>query len=111
MDDVDPGLATGTAMTFVHQPTAPPAPTGQVTGAVTVSLPPWPVFDPLEEAARRAEAKGRIDKSQLTVSEPRRERDPEHLKRVASRPCLVCGRNRAQARSAGRTGTDEAWGG
>ncbi|WP_306120785.1 MULTISPECIES: Rad52/Rad22 family DNA repair protein [unclassified Roseitalea] len=38
-----------------------------------------------------------IDKSALTLSEPRRERDPAHLRHVASRPCLICGRNRAQA--------------
>jgi hypothetical protein len=50
-----------------------------------------------------------------TLSEPRRERDPAHLKRVASRPCLVCGRNRAQAhhltylqpRAMGRKVSDE----
>ena len=28
---------------------------------------------------------------------PRRLRNPGHLRRVASRPCLVCGRNRTQA--------------
>jgi hypothetical protein len=33
-----------------------------------------------------------IDKSVLTLSEPRRYRDPQHLKFVASQPCLVCGR-------------------
>jgi DNA recombination protein Rad52 len=79
------------------------------------TLPPWPTFDPLEEAARIAKARGKIDKSQLAVSEPRRERDPDHLKRVASRPCLVCGRNRAQAhhltylqpRAMGRKVSDE----
>ena len=51
----------------------------------------------------------------LTLSEPKRERDPEHLKRVALRPCLICGRNRAQAhhltylqpRAMGRKVSDE----
>jgi hypothetical protein len=34
----------------------------------------------------------RIDKSVLTVAEPRRLRDKNHLKFVASQPCLICGR-------------------
>ena len=63
----------------------------------------------------KAQARGRIDKSQLAVSEPRRERNPDHLKRVAARPCLICGRNRAQAhhltylqpRAMGRKVSDE----
>jgi hypothetical protein len=35
---------------------------------------------------------GQIDKSVLTIAEPRRLRDKAHLKFVASQPCLVCGR-------------------
>lgn len=35
---------------------------------------------------------GRIDKSVLTIGEPRRLRDKSHLRFVASHPCLVCGR-------------------
>jgi Rad52/22 family double-strand break repair protein len=35
---------------------------------------------------------GRIDKSELTISEPKRLRDKQHLKFVASQPCLICGR-------------------
>jgi DNA recombination protein Rad52 len=35
---------------------------------------------------------GKIDKSQLTLSEPKRLRDKNHLKFVASQPCLICGR-------------------
>src|SRR6185503_9890380 len=34
----------------------------------------------------------KIDKSQLTIGEPKRLRDKVHLKFVASKPCLVCGR-------------------
>ena len=34
----------------------------------------------------------RIDKSVLTIAEPKRLRDKAHLKFVASQPCLVCGR-------------------
>ncbi len=35
---------------------------------------------------------GPIDKSQLTIAEPKRLRDKNHLKFVASQPCLICGR-------------------
>ena len=35
---------------------------------------------------------GKIDKSLLTLAEPRRVRDKAHLKFLASQPCLVCGR-------------------
>ena len=35
---------------------------------------------------------GKIDKSALTLAEPRRRRDKEHLRFVATQPCLVCGR-------------------
>jgi hypothetical protein len=42
-------------------------------------------------------APGKIDKSQLTISEPRRLRDKVHLKFVTSQPCLVCGRSPADA--------------
>jgi len=37
-------------------------------------------------------APGHIDKSVLTIAEPKRLRDKEHLKFVASQPCLICGR-------------------
>src|SRR3984893_3755808 len=43
------------------------------------------------------DAPGKIDKSVLTISEPRRLRDKAHLKFVASQPCLVCGRSPADA--------------
>jgi hypothetical protein len=33
-----------------------------------------------------------IDKSLLTIAEPRRLRDKSHLRFVASQPCLICGR-------------------
>ena len=37
-------------------------------------------------------APGQIDKSALTIGEPKRLRDKGHLRFVASHPCLVCGR-------------------
>jgi hypothetical protein len=42
-------------------------------------------------------APAKIDKSKLTFGEPRRLRDKAHLKYVASQPCLICGRNPADA--------------
>src|SRR5437868_4074786 len=58
---------------------------------------------------------GGIDKSVLTLSEVRRYRDKAHIKFVASRPCLVCGRKPvdphhlafAQVRALGRKVSDE----
>jgi hypothetical protein len=52
--------------------------------------------DPVERLAV-AETSGSghqkaIDKSVLTLAEPRRIRDREHIKLVKGRPCLVCGR-------------------
>jgi len=35
---------------------------------------------------------GRIDKSVLTISEPKRRRNKAHLRYVATQPCLICGR-------------------
>jgi hypothetical protein len=35
---------------------------------------------------------GQIDKSLLTIAEPKRLRDKAHLRFVASQPCLICGR-------------------
>ncbi len=41
--------------------------------------------------------RGRIDKSVLTIGEPKRYRDKDHLRFVGSHPCLVCGRQPADA--------------
>src|SRR5215470_13751078 len=42
---------------------------------------------PASDACRQ-----KIDKSVLTLSEPKRIRSKEHLRFVASQPCLICGR-------------------
>jgi hypothetical protein len=60
-------------------------------------------------------APAEIQKSELTISEPRRHRDKAHLKFVASQPCLVCGRSPVDAhhlrftqlRAMGRKVSDE----
>ena len=62
-----------------------------------------------------ATAVGPIDKSALPISAPRRIRDKDHLRFVASQPCLVCGRSPghahhirfAQPRAMGRKVSDE----
>ena len=68
---------------------------------VTLPGPDWPRINPLEEAERlsqeRQERQERVDKSALALSEPRRIRNSGHLAFVASKPCLICGRNRAHA--------------
>jgi hypothetical protein len=66
------------------------------------------------EARDRTKRPG-IDKSSLTIGEPRRYRDKAHLEFVASQPCLVCGRRPsdphhlrfAQKRALGRRVSDE----
>jgi hypothetical protein len=62
-------------------------------------LPARPTAPPLAPATASSLAPktlellpARIDKSALTLAEPRRLRDKAHLKFVASQPCLVCGR-------------------
>jgi ERF superfamily len=47
-------------------------------------------------SSRRIESPGPIDKSLLAIPEPRRQRDKEHLKLVASKPCVICGRKPAE---------------
>jgi hypothetical protein len=42
-------------------------------------------------------ARHKIDKSVLTISEPKRVRCKEHLRFVAEQPCLVCGRSPSHA--------------
>jgi DNA recombination protein Rad52 len=54
-------------------------------------LTPTPAAPPLAPVAPDLPP-GRIDKSVLTLAEPKRLRDKAHLKFVASQPCLVCGR-------------------
>jgi hypothetical protein len=72
--------------------------------------------NPSAPAHLRADASfAKIEKSELTISEPRRHRDKLHLKFVASQPCLVCGRSPADAhhlrftqpRAMGRKVSDE----
>jgi hypothetical protein len=81
------------------------------------SVPSKPTIDDNPPATHHQAnvAFAKIDKSELTISEPRRHRDKVHLKFVASQPCLVCGRSPADAhhlrftqpRAMGRKVSDE----
>ena len=65
--------------------------------------------------APEIETPEKIDKSVLTFGEPSRKRDKQHLRFVASQPCLICGRlpsdahhlRFAQPRAMGRKSSDE----
>src|SRR5688572_12190705 len=46
---------------------------------------------------KRTLSQSKIDKNVLTIGEPKRIRCKEHLKLVASKPCVVCGRSPSQA--------------
>ena len=66
------------------------------------------------EPRKRSRTKG-IVKAALTLLEPRRVRDRDHVRYVATKPCLVCGRSPcdahhlrfAQSRALGRKVSDE----
>ena len=83
----------------------------QVASASVIADNPVPPSTNLQAAA----APAKIEKSELTIGEPRRHRDKQHLKFVASQPCLVCGRTPADAhhlrftqpRAMGRKVSDE----
>jgi hypothetical protein len=82
------------------------------------SVPLKPAIDEDPQASIHLQgdvASAKIEKSELTISEPRRHRNKAHLKFVASQPCLVCGRSPADAhhlrftqpRAMGRKVSDE----
>ncbi len=70
---------------------------------------------PYRSAGVKGSRSKEIDKSVLTLSEPRRIRDWSHVKFVAQRPCLICARlpsdahhlRFAQTRALGRKVSDE----
>ena len=63
----------------------------------------------------QAETRTVIDKNELSLPEPRRVRDREHVRSIAQKPCLVCGRRPsdphhlrfAQSRALSRKVSDE----
>src|SRR5262249_48349026 len=70
---------------------------------------------PVSKTSARCAKKPVIDKSSLALPEPKRIRDREHVRSVAQKACLVCGRRPsdphhlrfAQSRAMGRKVSDE----
>jgi len=68
-----------------------------------------------EGRGKRVRSPGVVDKSVLSIAEPRRYRNKEHLRFVVQQPCLVCGRTPSdphhlrfmQPRALGRKVSDE----
>jgi hypothetical protein len=91
------------------------ATTEQSVAPPVISNPIGENFPPPSIHIQTDAAPAKIEKSELTISEPRRYRDKTHLKFVASQPCLVCGRSPADAhhlrftqhRAMGRKVSDE----
>jgi hypothetical protein len=50
-----------------------------------------------QQAGAKRQGSNAIDKSVLTLAEPRRVRDRDHVRYVAQQPCLMCGRQPADA--------------
>jgi hypothetical protein len=75
-------LATREQPPYNLKPAAAPAPSSP--SATPTNVPLVPAAEDL--------LPGRIDKSVLTLSEPKRRRDKAHLRYVATQPCLICGR-------------------
>ncbi len=88
--------------------------TDNLQGAGDPTQPSTVQSSPPAKSKNRARSKA-IDKSALALSEPRRVRDREHVRHVAKRPCLVCGRQPCdthhlrftQSRALGRKVSDE----
>jgi hypothetical protein len=87
---------------------------GEVDQSKTLAQPLTSKRQKAENTKNRARPKG-IDKSTLTLPEPRRVRDRNHVKAVAQHPCFICGRRPAdahhlrfaQSRALGRKVSDE----
>ena len=90
-----------------------PSPAGAV--ALQPPRPSEPAPAAKRRRARRAKPTGAIDKAVLAFPEPRRIRDRDHVRFVATQPCLICGRRPsdthhlrfAQSRALGRKVSDE----
>jgi hypothetical protein len=75
---------------FATPDTDKPQTAGEVAQLSTAQI------SPPAEPKRRSRSKG-IDKSVLALPEPRRVRDRDHVRQVAKQPCLICGRQPADA--------------
>jgi hypothetical protein len=78
-------------------PSTPESPTASASAVKRARGRPRKINGAINSIDPQVTSPAKIDKSQLTFGKPRRLRDKEHLKFVASQPCLVCGRNPADA--------------
>ena len=91
------------------------APSPPAAPALQPPRPSEPAPTARRRRARRAKPIGAIDKAVLAFPEPRRIRDRDHVRFVATQPCLICGRQPsdahhlrfAQSRALGRKVSDE----
>lgn len=91
----------GVAMSLADIP-PPTQPSGRATGAAQMTeIVPETKFPNAKRAQIRRKVgskdHAKIDKSGLSLAEPRRLRDKDHLRFVASQPCLICDRTPADA--------------
>ncbi len=116
--DPTPPTSTGATTKRVRQKESlrkVKAATEQSAAPPVISNPIGENSAPIQAHIEAGATPGKIDKSVLAISEPRRHRDKLHLKFVASQPCLVCGRSPADAhhlrftqqRAMGRKVSDE----
>jgi hypothetical protein len=72
---------------------------GMSEARLSVSESDRPPLPPRSRASEPSDEPGSsgIDKSALTLSEPRRIRDKDHVRFVAKQPCLICGRQPSDA--------------
>ncbi len=92
-----PAASTGAIKRPRGRPRKVKAVTEQSAPAPVASEPTFDDNLPASPPLQTDTAPAKIDKSLLTISEPRRQRDKIHLKFVASHPCLICGRSPADA--------------
>jgi hypothetical protein len=93
---------------FAGTPVADAKPAVENSGDTSASLKE-------KSSSRKERSRSAIDKSLLTLSEPRRVRDREHVQHVARQSCLLCGRRPCdahhlrftQSRALGRKVSDE----
>jgi Rad52/22 family double-strand break repair protein len=90
------GLVRQAAREAAQTP-SPAEPQVQVHAHAQVRQPAAEPVQPSPSLLPPQASPGRIDKSALPLGEPKRIRDKEHLKFVATQPCLVCGRQPADA--------------
>ncbi len=93
----EPAASIGALKRKRGRPRKIPAPTEPSAELVAILTPINHNPPPASQHTQIDAAPGKIDKSVLTISEPRRLRDKAHLKFVASQPCLVCARSPADA--------------